>query len=207
MKRFAYYVLYAIPVVSMLLCLITAALLIRSYFVDDVWIFLKTVDGDRRTQSLQFDLGSRYGGLSVGIQRHWMVFDLPEAEPVVRVQHGWHHDPLPADADQSWLYPLADSVPQNGLTPTTFGWNWRWRGFIVKRGRVYEKDFSRSDWAFSLPHCSIILLTSVLPLIATFKSVKRLRRKRRDLCANCGYDLRATPDRCPECGTLPKMKT
>jgi hypothetical protein len=58
------------------------------------------------------------------------------------------------------------------------------------------------DFSFSVPHWA---LAAVFLLPAAVLVVVRRARRRRfvpGLCRACGYDLRATPDKCPECGTL-----
>jgi hypothetical protein len=57
---------------------------------------------------------------------------------------------------------------------------------------------------YGVPAWFIVALTSTPPLIALGRIRRRRRQANRGLCPACGYDLRATPDRCPECGTMPR---
>ena len=77
--------------------------------------------------------------------------------------------------------------------------DWRFREFMSLSGTT--KGVPQRFWQLIAPHWSFALLFGMLPAVWAVVWLRRRRRFGAGRCSACGYDLRATPERCPECGT------
>ena len=63
-------------------------------------------------------------------------------------------------------------------------------------------DFANGSFRMiGVPFPVLVLLTAPAPVWWAWHARRQRRRNREGCCANCGYDLRETKGRCPECGT------
>jgi hypothetical protein len=91
------------------------------------------------------------------------------------------------------------------------------REFGLFHDRVVDNDFTYTfepaplgfAWRYphedafecAIPHWFALLAFAIAPTFWFFGiHRRRVTRRKLGLCPTCGYDLRATPERCPECG-------
>jgi hypothetical protein len=77
---------------------------------------------------------------------------------------------------------------------------WNKLGFELHK---YEQRGPASTFisAITFPYWLPLMALACSPSFRLVGLVRKHRRKTLNKCVTCGYDLRATPDRCPECGT------
>src|SRR5688572_18427839 len=72
----------------------------------------------------------------------------------------------------------------------------------IRYGPLDRRGLS-SYYFVGAPFAFVLPLTAISPAAWVVRRRARRRAERTNVCVHCGYDLRATPERCPECGAIP----
>jgi hypothetical protein len=90
-----------------------------------------------------------------------------------------------------------------------FGGEVAFGGFVLTTRRHFPStgtqtfipQYVADHVAVVLPSWFLIILFGALPAVALYRWLRTRRWHGEGQCEVCGYDLRATSERCPECGT------
>jgi hypothetical protein len=178
---------------SLLICAAACVMWVRGYFVTDQFFWQGWTEDADRSYWRQDVIRSGRGG--VGMDR---IVQSGERRPVdgpgYRELHA-EFASLPFHSARPSEYPAF----YVGVGDDPF-----WCGF--KHGSFFHPvapDDPRPrayGWQVVIPYWAIVPAPAVLPVAWEWRRRRVRRRAREGLCLACGYDLRATPDQCPECG-------
>jgi hypothetical protein len=185
---------------SLLLAVALSALWVRSWWIDDTVRYVRM----DRWRWEEWRLQSGRGFISVSTESNPIG---AEADPVILGLHsdqGLHWTSGPAHpGDDGDVYSRTQSLV--GFWPGRITrWGKYGFGYFTAAGGPFPESpmmVAPRIGAITAPFWGLVAATAVLPLAKFAGLLRRRRRRIPGTCRKCGYDLRATPNRCPECGT------
>jgi hypothetical protein len=179
MKRRLFTLLSAL---SLLLCVAVVVLWVRRYWSSDTLVVRRplTLDGNFSVHREWYVWSS---GNGLGARYKWSRQDLTSID---------RKDWLDFWENQQGVFLASDKpdrVPDFPAAGPTHRFGIGWTG---------ESRVGYHELTLMAPHWLLALTASVLPAAWVWRRVHPVSRA--GLCPSCGYDLRATPERCPECG-------
>jgi 4-amino-4-deoxy-L-arabinose transferase-like glycosyltransferase len=187
-QRFRRLLLNVLTALSLLLCAATAALWARSYFVSDALFRQFFTEPDDTAAWTQDVVHVGRGG--IGFARVVQTVDWYPNDAYGEAMRRRVFPPVAPHRVASPTSPSFDVPPRD----PTLGFRLDW--YRLKRG---NKQVGLFEWILPL-WCPFLLFLAGPTLRAWRWRRERTLRRRVGFCRGCGYDLRATPDRCPECG-------
>lgn len=80
--------------------------------------------------------------------------------------------------------------------------NWSYAGAAYGTSWLYSDQTLGTVRLLQIPYWMTLIPVLLVGFRRLRQGAVRWKRLRGGLCLNCGYDLRASTERCPECGTL-----
>ena len=165
-------------VVSLLIYLATAVLWVRSYWHVERFGFAR-MHGDAKRGVFSHSLGATNARGELHCYRIKLLYAV-RGEP----HWSWVYAGFPPNRGQYSIIPIQ-------ATAGPVGW-----GENIDK---FEECYS-----LTVPHWLPFVVFGFLPAVwLSMISARRQRartRAEKHCCVNCGYDLRGSPNRCPECG-------
>ena|SRR5687768_17305998 len=174
--------LNVLTALSLLLCAATIALWVRSYWRYDHVMWARFV---RQSNPARGEEQGAFVHRSVEIR-------ISRGRAMSEWGQFWIWDPFP---HPTWTHVSDVSPPDFNVSGKSIRARLGFERYAIASGAV----------GFTFPMWPLVLLFAAPPLYKLVASIRQRRRSRRDhgTCPTCGYDLRATPSRCPECGREP----